>query len=480
MARNYLYNLILTLSNILFPLVSFPYASRILGPESIGRVQFTVSFAQYFALFAALGIPIYGIKEIARCREQKEELSAVYSELFVIFFSTTIIVSLVYCASIMMFPFFSGSTELYLYGGLIIFLGFSYSDWFYSGVEDFKSIAIRSVVIKLIALLSLFVFVHDRADYSNYLLITVFSISGHHLAGLVGVRNRLNFTLTNLNLRRHLKPLLYIFSTTIAASMYTVLDIVLLGFLSDDRAVGYYTAAVKLTKIAIPVVTSLGVVLIPRISKGLKDGNSAEVSDLLDQAFGFVMFIAVPAVVGLALLAPEFMVLFSGEEFRDAAVSMQVLSLLPFIIGLGHFLAFLILVPAGHNREMFLAVMGGMVIGLISNFLLIPLYADRGAAVANVITEIAVTVFYFYFVRRHFKFTFRWSLLGKAFLSSIIFIPVIVLFRSIELPLPVSLTCSVLLCAAGYIAIQLFVFKNRLIGGFLSTRFNLKLKEESQ
>lgn len=480
MARNYLYNLILTLSNILFPLVSFPYVSRILGPELIGRVQFTVSLAQYFALFAALGIPVYGIREIAKYRDDKRELSLVYSELVLVFACTTALVSFIYFAAINSIPFFSDDAELYLYGGLIIAIGFTYSDWFYSGVEDFKNIALRSLGIKAAALLGLFLFVNDRGDYLSYLLITVFSISGHHLAGMAGLRNKVQFTVHNLNLRRHLKPLLYIFSTTVAASMYTVLDIVLLGFLSDDKAVGYYTAAVKLTKIAIPVVTSLGVILIPRITKELADRNKDEVKALLDRAFDFLMLISVPAAFGLALLAPEFMVFFSGREFSDAALSMQILSLLPLVIGVGHFLAFLILVPAGYNREMFLSVLGGMIIGLVSNFVLIPMYADRGAAFANLITEIAVTVFYFYFVRRRFDYGFKWALGAKALFASLLFFPVVALLRSSDLPLVVTLAVSVLLCGTGYFAVQTFIFKNVLILEFLESRFRLKIKHRGR
>ena len=477
MGRNYVYNLILTLTNILFPLVSFPYASRILGPEGIGRVQFSVSLAQYFALFAALGIPIYGIKEIARHREDKKELSAVYSELLAVFFLTTLGVSLIYWIAIISVPYFSDGIDLYLYGGLIIILGFSYSDWVYSGLEDFKSIALRSVGIKFIALVALFLFVHDRDDYINYLLITIFSISGHHLAGMLGLSNRVSFTFKNLNIRRHLKPLFYIFSTTIAASMYTVLDIVLLGFLSNDKSVGYYTASVKLVKIAIPVVTSLGVILIPRLSKELKENNLSEVSNLLDRAFNFLMLIAVPAVVGLALLAPEFMQVFSGEEFLGAAISMQLLSLLPLIIGLGHFLAFLILVPAGHNREMFLAVLGGMIIGLISNFILIPIYADRGAALANVLTEIAVTAFYFYFVKKRFDYQYQWAFFFKSVISALIFIPIVAGFRVLDLPVVVSLFSSVAVCALAYFALQTFLFRNKLIWEILSARFKFKTQE---
>jgi O-antigen/teichoic acid export membrane protein len=462
MAKNYLYNLLLTVSNILFPILSFPYAAKILGPEGIGKVQFLISFSQYFALLAALGIPIYGIQEIAKNKGNKVAQSRVFSELFSIFFLTSLLFSAVYLLIIFSFSYFSSSIDLYVYAGLIILLGFSYTDWFYSGIEDFKSIALRSVGIKAFSLILLYTFVKERSDYIYYLLITVFSISGNHISGLVSIGKRVNISFTNLNLKRHFTPLLYILNTTIASSMYTILDVVLLGFLSNNKAVGYYTAAVKLTKITLPFVTSMGVILIPGISGKLAGGQHDEVEKLLRQAFDFMILISVPTVTGLIFLSPEFLTIFSGHEFLPATFSMQILSLLPLIIGFGHFFTFLILVPAGKNREMFFSVMTGMFVGLLLNFVLIPKYAETGAAIANVVTELIVSASYFYYVKKYFNYRYNWKLLLNAGLASLPFIPMIILIRWGEFNLVFSLIFSVLGCAFLYSILQLFLFRNRL------------------
>ncbi len=463
MTKNYLYNLSLSLVNILFPILSFPYASHLLGPVGIGKVQFISSFAQYFALIAALGIPIYGVKETAKCRDHKASLTTIFSELSLIFIITSVLLSAIYIALLFIFPYFHADRALYTYATLLILLAFTYTDWFYSGIEEFKAIALRSISIKAVSLLMLYLLVKTADDYKNYLFITLFSILGNNIISFLIATGRFGFRLSGLGLKRHLQPLFYIFSTTIAGSIYTVLDTVLLGFLSSEKAVGLYTAAVKLTKITLPVVTSMGVVLIPQIARSLASNNEEETARLLNRAFQFISFFSVPIGAGLALLAPEFLVVFSGSKFVPATVSMQILSLLPLLIGLGHFFAFLILVPGGKNKEMFLSVIGGVVIGLVLNFLLVPPFSETGAAIANMCTELAVTLFYIRFVKKHYAFRYQWHLLWKAMVCVSIFIPIVLLIRKFFPGMTLVLVLAVPSCAIAYVAAQWFIFKNQFI-----------------
>ena len=185
------------------------------------------------------------------------------------------------------------------------------------------------------------------------------------------LRGKLKFSITKLNLKRHIVPLSFIFGTTLAASMYAESDTVLLGFLANKTTVGLYTAAGKLSKISIPIVTSMGVILMPRIAKSFADNNIDEIEGLLAQTFRFLVFCGVPITIGLSFLAPEFIMVFSGSKFLDATASMQVLALLPFVIGFAHMLLFLILLPAGRNREMFVSVLGGLITSLVLNFMLV-------------------------------------------------------------------------------------------------------------
>ncbi|HYK77864.1 MAG TPA: flippase [Daejeonella sp.] len=462
MTRNYFYNLLLTLTNILFPILSFPYASRVLGPIGIGKVQFILSFAQYFALFAALGIPVYGIKEIAN-RGHKKNRSLVFSELITIHLITSLLLAVLYLLIIYFIPFFHAERGIYLGAVCIVLFGFSTIDWLYSGLAEFKSIALRSVTIKVISILLLFFLVRDRNDYDIYLYIMIFSLLGNNLLSFILLPRSVKILFKGLNLLKHVKPLLFIFATTLASSMYTVMDTLLLGFLANEKAVGLYTAAVRLTKVTLPFITSMGVVLVPVISKEFSKNNFSAVQTHLDKSFRYIAFFAIPAVIGLVLLAPELITIFSGPEFRNATISMQILALLPLIIGFGHFFLILILVPAGKNKEMLISVCGGVITSLGLNFLLVPSFQEMGSSIANVCSEVVVTGLYIYHVKKYFSFNYDWNLLLKALVCSLLFIPIIGVMRSWNINMLVFLFLSGLSCVLAYLSIQRYLFKSHFL-----------------
>jgi O-antigen/teichoic acid export membrane protein len=357
----------------------------------------------------------------------------------------------------------------------MVLLGFSNIEWVYTGMAEFKFIAIRSVAFRLIGILLFFIFIKDRNDFSLYMYIMIFSFLGNNVVSMFLLRHKVKFINHKLQIKKHLRPLLLILGTTLAASMYTDMDTVLLGFLSNNITVGLYTAAVKLSKIAIPFVTSIGVIMMPKVAKDFAEKKLDEVQLTLDQTFRFLVFFAVPIVFGLALLAPEFIELFSGTEFLPATYSMRLLSLLPLIIGFGHLFLFLTLVPAGRNKEMLFCVLGGLSVSLVLNIILIPHFQEVGSSVANILSELVVTGMYFYFIRKHFSFTYEWSLLIKAVITALVFIPLVWFFRTLELPLVYTLLTSIISCALTYTGIQLSVFKNHFISDilhFVKLKFN--------
>jgi O-antigen/teichoic acid export membrane protein len=207
----------------------------------------------------------------------------------------------------------------------------------------------------------------------------------------------------------------------------------------------------------------MGVILMPKITNDFANKNMIAVQDTLNQAFRFLMFFGVPIAFGLALLAPEFIALFSGKQFLEATNSMRLLSVLPLIIGFSRFLQYLILVPSGRNKEMFLCVIGGLITNLSLNFLLIPSLQQIGSSIANVSSEIVVTTFFFYFINKHFSFTYQWTLLAEAIVSALAFIPVIWMAKELSLPLVYMLAISVSSCALAYTAIQFFLFKSNFV-----------------
>jgi O-antigen/teichoic acid export membrane protein len=456
--NNYIFSLLLTGFNILFPIISFPYVAQVLGAVGVGKVQFILSFAQYFALLAALGIPFYGARLIAQASHDQNLLYKTLSELVYIHIICSLIVSAIYLVIIMSFPFFDRDRSLYFFAGVFILMGFSSIDWYFAGIENFRLIAIRSVAVKLVSLVALYLFVQTSNDYNIYLFISIFAILGNNIINIWSVRKFIK--LSSKGIKRHLRPLMYTFGTTVATSMYTMLDTVLIGMLSNEKSVGLYSASIRLTKISIPVIISAATVLMPRISKLFSLGDFDALRPLLTKSFNFIIILGVPICIGFLLLAPELIFIFSSPEFAAASTTMRILSPLTLIIGLGYFWAFQILIPSGRDRQLLISVMIGMILNLSLNFLLIPTYRQDGAAVANVVSELGVTLCYMYFCFRiiPFRISHKPVLLNLA--ATIPSILIAFYTRTLNLNVYTFLAVNVISFVVIYFAIQM-LFLNR-------------------
>jgi len=460
MRKNIVYNILLSFTNILFPLISFPYAARVLGPKGIGEVQFIMSFAQYFSIFAAIGIPIYGVRAIAKIRDDTSKLSSTFLSLSTLFFIASVAVTCIYFLIVGLHPYFSSNQHYYIIAGILVFLSFSYTDWYYSGIEAFHKITIRSIVVKSISLALLYTFVKTSSDIYNYLWISIFSILGNQVYNFLDIYLHLEIKKPVLSFSEHIKPLLLIFGATIASSIYTLWDTIILYFLTSPEIVGYYTVSTKLTKLIIPVITAIGGALIPTISYYYNKQQIDQAKTFLRSSLDVTIFITIPVTVGLMTLAPELIDTFAGKEFSPSILSMQIMSVLPIIIGIGHLLSFQWLIPFGKNKAVFVAMLVGLVVSMLSNLLLIPIYLDKGAAISTVITECIVCAAYYYYLRSERTISINKRLVFQTIFSSLLFIPIILLVRLTSDNNIVICILSIFTCVASYSLLQFFVFKN--------------------
>ncbi|TWI95626.1 O-antigen/teichoic acid export membrane protein [Mucilaginibacter frigoritolerans] len=467
--KNYIFNLLLTGFNILFPVISFPYAAKILGPVGIGKVQFILSFTQYFALIAALGIPIYGVRLISQSAHDSKLVYKNLGELLSIHIFCSLLITVLYIIVVLSFPFFHDERTLYILSGLIILMSFSSVDWYFSGIEDFKLIAIRSVSVKILSLICLFFFVKVKSDYNIYLIISLVSILGNNIINIISIARYVSISYKGI--RKHIKPLAYTFGTTVATSMYTMLDTILIGFFADDKAVGLYSASIKLTKISIPLILSAGAVLMPRISKFFAGQDAEALKLILNKAFNYVVILAVPVCIGLLFLAPQLIYVFSGIQFNEAILTMQILSPLALIIALGNFWGFQILIPAGKEREVLISVVLGMIFNLSLNCIMIPVYKQNGAAVANVISELIVTSAYMFFCFRVINFKISHKPILLNLLACVPFIIIVLFFRTLNLNAYCFLGVSAILFVASYFVIQLKLIKSSVLNELLSAYY---------
>ena len=389
--KNFLLNVMMRLSTVIFPLITFPYVSRILHPVGTGKVQFATSLISYFSIFAQLGIPAYGIRACAKVRDNREELTRVAHELLAINLITNAITYAALFVALGTVPRLQEDRTLFLIISLNIILTSIGMEWLYQGLELYGYITARSVLFKFLALIAMFLFIHREEDYLIYGGITIFAASASNILNLINAHKYIGFRLVgNYQLSRHLKPVLIFFAMACAVTVYTNLDNVMLGFMTTDADVGLYGAAVKIKIVLVNVVTALGAVLLPRLSWYVEQGALEEFRRIVRKAFHVMTFSAAPLSLFFILFAREGILLLSGEEYMGSIVPMQVIMPTLLMIALSNITGYQILVPTGRERIVLYSEIAGALVDVGLNALLIPLYRATGAAIGTLVAEAVV------------------------------------------------------------------------------------------
>lgn len=393
-------NAILTMSSIIFPLISFRYVSQILGPVGTGKVSFATSFITYFNMFAQLGIPTYGIRTCAKVRDDKTELSRTVHELLTINLILSLIAYVSLAVVLLTVPRFQEDRILYVIISSTIILNTIGVEWLYRGLEQYSYITKRSLFFKVVALIAMFMMIHTKDDYVQYGFITILASSASNVLNFINMRKYVTFRpVGGYDYARHLRPIGVFFAMACAATVYTNLDAVMLGFIHSDEEVGYYNAAVKIKTVLVSLVTSLGTVLLPRVSYYISHGKMEEFKDITRKAIQFVFLISTPLMIYFMIYAREGIYLLSGSQFEKSVLPMQVIMPTLLFIGMTNVLGIQILLPLGKERIVLYSEIVGAIVDTIINILLIPTMGATGAAIGTVIAEFAVFVVQLYALR---------------------------------------------------------------------------------
>ena len=388
---NMIMNAMLTMSSVIFPLITFPYACRILLPEGNGKVTFAVSIVTYFSMFAQLGIPTYGVSVCAKVRDDKKALSRVVHELLFINAIMCVVSYLVFGVALASVPKLANEKNLYMVVSVVIILNTLGVEWLYKALEKYTYITIRSVIFKLIALIAMFMLVHEKEDYVIYGGITIFATSASNILNFLNLRKHIYIRpLGEYQIKRHLKLILVFFSMSVATTIYTNMDTVMLGFMKDDTQVGYYGAAVKIKGILVSLVTSASTVLLPRASYYVEKGMLDEFFRILKKTMHFVVLVALPMTIYFIIYAKEGIYFLSGLEYKDSIIPMQIIMPTLVLIGITNVIGIQMLVPIGKEKKVLQSVIIGAIVDLLLNT--IPRYGASGAALGTLVAEIVVLI----------------------------------------------------------------------------------------
>lgn len=400
-------NLILTGTNFLFPLITFPYVSRVLGPEGTGKVAFATSFVTYFVMFASFGVATYGVRAIAQVRDNKDQLTKTTQEILFI----NLVMMLIAYSILIIFLFLSDrlwqEKELISITSFLVFFTILGVEWFYKGIEQYQYITIRTIIFRFIALIATFIFVHAETDYVVFGVITVFATIGSSIINLLKLRSYISFRFyQDYNFSKHLKAMFLLFLTSFAIAIYTNTDATMLGFMRSDTDVGFYNAAVRIKAILLGVVTSLGVVLLPRLSYYIEHNMTQEFNSALNKSVNFIMLASLPVAVFFVLFAKETILVLAGENYMESILPLQIVMATVVLVGITNILGIQVLLPLKRDSALLISVLIAAITDIVLNLFFIPKFGATGAAISTTIAEFSVLLAQCYFVRSYLKILF--------------------------------------------------------------------------
>lgn len=447
---------------VVFPLITFPYVSRVLGPEGLGKVDYSQATVTYFVLIASFGISGYAVREGARLRDDRLRLNTFCADMLAINLVTVCIAYAAFLLSLLI-PKFAPYRGLMLLFSVSIILTVISLEWLYNIFEEYRYITTRSFVFQLLSLVLLFILVRTEEDYVWYAVILVLSGVGSNVLNFIRARKYIDIRLHfHRGLLEHVRPMFLIFIMNIASSVYLIMDRSMLGYITGDvRQVGLYAAAIKIHVVVMSFLTSLRVIMTPRVAYQLQH-DSAEADRLNNATVRLAVLFAMPCAVGIMLLSGRILLLLSGNSFADAGITLRILMVDLVFAALNGIMVNQIFITRRMDRYASGAVVLGALINLVSNSLTIPLWGKEGAAVSTVISEAAMFVFVILAGRKLLSLK---ELFIQILQSAAACVPMglgVWIVSHLELPNVLSIVCSVAAGAVGYFAVML-VFRNSLV-----------------
>ncbi|WP_418417339.1 flippase [Blautia sp.] len=448
-----------TILSVIFPLITYPYAARVLQVENMGKVDFSNSVVSYFVLIAGLGISTYAIREGAKVRDNRDDLDKFSSEMFSINIISVLISILALIIVIVLVPKFHSYIPLIFVQSFAIFGNLIGVTWLYSIVEDYVYITVRSLVVHVVALVLLFLFVHGESDYVFYAATTVIANVGANIFNFIHAKKYVRIRLiTKLNLKKHIKPILIIFASAVTTTIYVNSDKTILGFLSDEFHVGLYSTSVNVYTVLKSCIAAVILVALPRLSNYLATGHKKEYEKTAIDIFKMFMMILLPVMVGLFVTADAVIEIIAGSSYAEAATSLRILSISLVFSMIATYYTNAVLLPMNQEAIVLKGTALSAILNIVLNFILIGVFKQNGAAFTTLLAELLMCIYQYFYVRKvlRIKISLRYitSLLVGCLGIVAVSIVCDIVFRSFIINLIMKITISILVYASALLGLK--------------------------
>ena len=461
--KNFIYNAILTMSGYIFPLMVYPYVSRVLGVANIGACNFVDSIVEYFTILSMMGMNTIGIREIAKCKNDQQKLDNVFSQLFSLNTLTTITAIIILIIATNIVPKFAPYKDLLYIGVGKLFFNYMLINWFFQGLENFKYIAARTIFVKILFVISVFLFVKTETDVKLYYFLVALSWAGNGIINFIYAKKYVSFNFT-LKINKAIIGSFFILGVYwFMNSMYTTLNVAFLGFATNDIEVGYYTTANKLLTVIMTMFTALTSVMVPRVSVALKSNDNSEAKALIRKAINALMLFAIPLIFFVFPFSQELIYLMSGKGYEGATTPLQIMTPLFFLVGYDQIIVLQTLLPMGKDKDILRNSILAASVGIISNIFLTLNFGKNGSAIVLILAELSVLLSSQFCVTKYLGLKIPFKLIIKHIIgfSPIIIICYVIKYFINSYVISLIVSASIICC---YIFLAgRFILKNSIL-----------------
>lgn len=453
--KNYIYNILLQIVNMLLPLIIVPYISRVLGKDAIGEFSYTLSVVTYFVLFGCLGINIYGSRQIAYVKEDKEVLSKTFWSITLLKAITTIIALIIYLS---IFSFSNKYRLQYILQAINILVATVDITWLYIGVEDFKKNFTRGILIKIMSTSGIFLLVKSESDIYIYIILNSLVCFLGNLMQWRGILKIVDIKKVKLKeILVHLMPSIKLFISIVAIQFLAFMDKTMLGIFSDMGQVGYYEQSQRIINLALAFITAFGTVIFPRMSSAFKEGNQKKLKEYLNFSLKITTFFAVPISIGIIAISKEFVPWFFGDEFLDITYLLYILPFVVILMAISNIMMQL-LIATNKEKLITISVISGIIVNLFANMILIIKFKSVGACFGSLLAEFTIMFIQYLYLKNIINQKKYFKSFIKYIISSLFMFLVIRLIGSV---MGSNIITTLIQCAIGCIIYEmlLIVFK---------------------
>lgn len=385
---NAILNSLRQICSVLFPVITLPYISRVLGSENYGVYQFSFSITNYFLLLAALGISTYASREGSKIRDNRIQISNFCNEIFTINIVSMGISLIAFVCIVVFTPFLEAYQTVLLIQGMAILIATLGADWVNVIFEDYLYITVRYIIIQIISILLLFIFVRSRDDLIPYTVITLFATFGGNFINILYIRRYVHLEIAlSKNCLKHLKPILIMFFSAVCVIIYVNSDITMLGYYTDNISVGIYSFSTKIYAIFKSIINAGLLVTLPRLSYYIKH-EYENYDTFLDIIIRTMTLVLLPVAGGILGLRRELITILGGEEYLSGTPVLMVLCFALVFAIYGSYFGNCVLIANNKEKECLIAGVVSASLNVILNLLLLPYFGIVGAAITTLIAEI--------------------------------------------------------------------------------------------